>query len=113
MNAMSLVLMFFLGQSPAEIEKNMEEIEKIDCETLFGGAERKCLNECAELEKDPDSKDAVKTCISQCSSMFSGGGQNCQKMQKAIKDFKKKSPDEREKILREALQEDAKGHHHH
>ena len=37
--------------------------------------------------------------------MFEGVSQQCQKMQKAIEDFKKKSPSEREKILREATQD--------
>ena len=80
MKGVTMMVMFFLGQSPADMKKTMEEFERIDCEAVYATAQQKCLSECAVLKREPETKGTIKTCINQCDTMFSGMEQQCQKM---------------------------------
>lgn len=111
MKVLGLMGLLILSQTPAKMENVMKEFEQIDCQKTFEAMAAQCLNRCNAMKKDPNTKDSAKACAQQCNDMLSKMSSQCHQMKKQVGDFKKKSPEEQERLLKEAAAEATQEHH--
>lgn len=111
MKVLGLIGFLIFSQTPAEMEQVMKEFERIDCQKTFEVMTMQCLDRCNAMKKDPSAKDGYKACAQQCDDMLSKMSSQCQQMKKQVESFKKKSPEEQERILKEAAAEATQEHH--
>ena len=111
MNSLGLLGVLFFLQTPAEMERAMAEMEVIDCQKMFDSMSSQCFNQCKTMNEKSGSKEQSASCSNQCQNMMSEMLTKCKQIKKRVSDFKKKSPEEQERILQEAAKESSQSHH--
>ena len=102
-----LLMTLFLNETPAEMERIMDDVDKIDCNMIVEMTGKKCFSQCSTLT----NVDNAQKCRESCRSTLDEVSQSCKSAQEAIRSVKNMPKDKRERLMKEAAKEDARHVH--